>query len=114
MPSPSGPVLAQHHRVPPVLIAQTSPPAATIFQSVAVPTWTGVAEVFIVPSPSHRPQHHSVPFCLIAHVTAPDSCTLLAVAAMLSEAHVLSVPICVGTSRWVDSGGESFPQHHSV
>src|SRR5262249_13871571 len=62
----------QHHSVPSPRSAHVLPfAAATVVQSVAVPTRTGTAESTAVPLPSAPvvpwPQHHRLPSSRIAH-----------------------------------------------
>src|SRR6185436_14682136 len=66
-PLPSTPCSAQHHSVPPVLIAQVSPPTATVVQSWSAPTWTAGSPGV----PGNDVQHHSAPSSFTAHTLSP-------------------------------------------
>ena len=82
-PGPQGAVGLDRHRVP--------SPAATEAQSVAVPTWTGLDRLVVVPSPSCPeslpPQAHRVPSVLTATVWSSPAAT---------EAQLVAVPTWTG------------------
>src|SRR5678816_171711 len=105
LPLPSGsPVaLPQHHSEPSVLIAQTSLPQLTDFQSLAVPTRVIVVADPFVPSPMNSPRQNSAPPVFTAHTVVRDTLTV---------DQSLSVPTCVGT--WCSAPLRSRPHDHSV
>ena len=89
-PGPQGAVGLEGHRVRQVESAL----AATETQSVAVPTWTGLERLVVVPSPSCpfplAPQAHRVPSVLTAAVWSAPAAT---------EAQLVAVPTWTGLER---------------